>query len=75
MSDYFEKLVENVQKGEIYEVKLKNDSRIYQGIPIIPGRYQNGNPQKFILQVVAPEADKGIYEHLLEDIELLERTP
>lgn len=73
MSDYFEKLVQNVQKGEMYKVKLKNDSRIYLAIPMIPGRYQNENPPKFLLKVVAPEADKGVYEHLLEDIEFLER--
>ncbi len=73
MSDYFEKLVQNVQKGELYEVKLKNDSRIYLAIPMIPGRYQNDDPSKFLLKVVAPEADKGVYEHLVTDIESLER--
>lgn len=73
MDDYFEKLVQNVQKGEMYKVKLRNDSQTYLAIPMIPGRFQNENPPKFLLKVVAPEADKGVYEHLVGDIELLER--
>ncbi len=73
MNEYFEKLVQNVQKGEMYKVKLKNDSRVYLAIPMIPGRYQNEDPSKFLLKVIAPEAEKGVHEHLVEDIELLER--
>lgn len=73
MGDYFEKLVQNVQKGEMYKVKLKSNTQVYLAIPMIPGRYQNENPPKFLLKVLAPEAEKGVYEHFVKDIELLEK--
>lgn len=73
MNDYFEKLVQNVQKGEMYSVKLKNDPLVYLAIPMIPGRYQNDEPARFVLKVVAPESNKGVFEHSIEDIEWLER--
>lgn len=72
MNDYYEELVQNVQKGEMYSVKMKDDPVVYLAIPLIPGRLQNNNPLRFLLNVVAPEEQKGVYEFLVDDIEYLE---
>ncbi len=74
MSNNFEKLVQNVQNGEMYSVKFKNDSQVYMGIPMIPGRYQNDDPAKFVLKVELPKEKKGVFEFLVDDIELLEKS-
>ncbi len=71
--NYFEQLVQNVQKGEIYRVKLKNDPQVYLAIPMIPARIQNENPQKFLLKVISPESKQGVYEQFIGDIESLEK--
>ena len=73
MADNYEKLVQNVQKGEIYTIKLKNDPQIYAAIPMIPPRFQNNNPQKFVLKILAPKEQNGVHELLLEEIEMLEK--
>ena len=73
MSNYFESLVHNVQKEEMYSVKLKNDTQVYQAISMIPGRYQNNEPAKFLLEVTVHESNKGVFEHQIDDIEWLER--
>jgi hypothetical protein len=74
MGTYFEMLVQNAQKGEMYNVKLKSEPMVYLAIPMIPGRYQNEAPPKFILNIVSPKEFKGVSEHLVEDIEFLERN-
>lgn len=73
MNDYFEQLVQNVQKGEMYLVKMKNDLVVYSGIPMIPGRYQNNNPRSFMMNVLSPEEKKGVRDFLLGDVEFIER--
>ena len=69
---YYETLVLNEQKGEVCSVKLQGDPVIYTAIPMIQARYQNQSPQKFMMNVLAPEKYKGIYEKLLSEIETLE---
>ena len=73
MHEYYEQLVQNVQKGEVYSVKMRDDPRVYLSIPMIPGRLQNSDPAIFLLKVIAPDDRQGVYEFLLEDIEYLER--
>ncbi len=73
MDKYFEKLVQNVQKGEFYSVKLKNDPQVYMAIPMIPARYQNDEPARFLLKVIAPEKNKGVFEYNIDEIEWLEK--
>ncbi|HZH74288.1 MAG TPA: hypothetical protein VFD91_17460 [Mariniphaga sp.] len=74
MDKYYEILVQNVQKGELYTIKLKDDPQIYVSIPMIPGRFQDSYPIKFLMNVVAPEEKKGVHEYSLEDIEYLKRN-
>jgi len=74
MNEYYEILVQNVQKGELYTIKLKDDPQIYISIPMIPGRYQNSHPIKFLMNVVVPEEKQGEHEYSLDDIEYIERN-
>lgn len=74
MNEYFEQLVQNVQKGEMYFVKMKDSQDVFTGIPMIPGRYQNYNPIKFLFKIVSPEEKKGVYDFLLDEVEFMERT-
>lgn len=73
MNAYYETFVQNVQKGELFSVKMKDSPVIYTGIPMIPGRYQNKEPLRFMLNVVAPDEKKGVYDFLADDIEFIER--
>ncbi|MFW5830602.1 MAG: hypothetical protein ACOC1D_01280 [Prolixibacteraceae bacterium] len=70
--EFYELLVQNVQKGEVYAVKLKGDPQIYSAIPMIPGRLQNNDPGKFVLKVLAPAERKGVYEYTMDELESIE---
>lgn len=72
-SDYYEMFVQNVQKGEVFEVKLLGDPNAYSAIPLIPGRFQNEKSGKFLLKILAPENKEGVYEHSLDEIEWVDR--
>lgn len=72
INNYYELLVQNAKKGEIYSVKFKNDPVVYSAMPMIPGRLQNHEPQKFVLNVLAPKEYKGVYEKLTGEIETIE---
>ena len=71
--EYYEKLVQNVQKGEVYVVKLKKDPQVYSAIPMIPGRLQNDPSDKFVLKILAPVERKGVYEFSIDEVEYIER--
>jgi hypothetical protein len=71
--DYYETLIQNVQKGEMYSIKFKDDPEIYTGIPFI--RYKsdtNYNPH-FVFKVLSPDHYEGVYERAVSEIEILER--
>jgi hypothetical protein len=72
LQDIFETFVQNVQKGDIYRVKFKDDPTYYTGIPMIPGSYQE-DVLTFILKVLEPEKIKGIHEKSITEIEILEK--
>lgn len=72
-SRYYELLVQNAQKGEVYAVKLKSDPQVYSAIPLIPGRMQNEEPAKFVLNILAPPERKGVHELPLDEIESIEQ--
>ncbi|HKL32628.1 MAG TPA: hypothetical protein VJ919_08845 [Tangfeifania sp.] len=71
--DYYEIFVQNVQKGEIFDVKLLGNPNVYSAIPLIPGRFQNEKTGKFLLKVLAPESKEGVYEYSLDEIEWADR--
>ncbi len=73
IDEYYEELVQNVQKGEIYSIKIKDDPQVYSAIPMIPYHLQGGNHHKFVLKILHPKQYAGVHEQLLEDIETLER--
>lgn len=71
--ELYELLVQNVQKGEVYAVKLKGDPQVYSAIPMIPGRLQNNDSEKFVLKVLAPAERKGVYEYKMSELESIEQ--
>ena len=73
IEEYYEELVQNVQKGEIYSVKIKDDPQVYSAIPMIPYHLQGGDHNKFVLKIIHPKQYEGVHEQLLENIEKLER--
>jgi hypothetical protein len=71
--DYFETLVQNIQKGEMYSIKFKNDPVNYTGIPFIRLAADMGNETVFIFKVLSPDDNIGILEKTLSEIEILQR--
>ncbi|MFW5760099.1 MAG: hypothetical protein ACOCXH_03860 [Cyclobacteriaceae bacterium] len=73
LREYYETLVQNLQKGETYTIKLKNNPVIFTGIPMIPYKFENDDENKFVLKVLKPDKYKGVREMILDDIEILEK--
>lgn len=72
-NDYYQLFVQNVQKGEVFDVKLLGDPQVYSAMPLIPGRFQTEKSGKFLLKVLAPENKEGVYEYPLDEIEWVDR--
>lgn len=70
---YHEALVQNLQKGETYTIRFKDNPVIFTGIPIIPYKFENDEKNRFILKVLKPDKYKGIMEKSLDDIEMIEK--
>lgn len=71
--DYYETLVQNVQKGEMYSIKFKDDPEIYTGIPFIRQKSDSGHDPLFVFKVLSPDYHKGVHEKAMSEIEILER--
>lgn len=71
----YETLVMNAQKGISYFVKLKNDPTIYRAIPMIDRGFDTSGDHQFLMKVLLPEKDKGVYLHMVDDIEMLDTDP
>jgi hypothetical protein len=73
LQEYYEILVQNQQKGEIYKIKFRNETQTFTGIPMISHRIQQSNDSSFVFNILSPEEHKGIYERSLREIESLEK--
>jgi hypothetical protein len=73
--DYYETLVQNVQKGEMYSIKFKNDPVTYTGIPFIRQKSDSVHDPLFVFKVLGPDNHKGVHEKAVSEIEILERKP
>lgn len=71
--DYYETLIQNVQKGEMYSIKFKDDPEIYTGIPFIRYKSAMNYSPLFIFKVLSPDYCEGVYERAVSEIETLER--
>jgi hypothetical protein len=73
VQDYYNLLVENAEKCEVYNLKLINDPRIYTAIPMVPLKLQEDHTLRFAFRILQPESFEGLYERNIEDIEYLEK--
>ncbi len=71
LKEYFEILVQNVEKGDTYSITFKDNPEPYTGIPMIHRLEADKN--KFIFQVIRPEKYKGVHECKIQDIEKMEK--
>jgi hypothetical protein len=69
---YYEILIQNQQKGEIYTIRFRNETPAYTGIPMITHNMQQNNDSMFVFNVLSPEEFKGIHERYVKDIESIE---
>jgi hypothetical protein len=68
---YYEMIAQNVQKGEPYVIKFKNDPVHYSGIPVLDMTSEKEG--LFSFQILEPEHNKGMVKKSMEDIESIER--
>jgi oxalate decarboxylase/phosphoglucose isomerase-like protein (cupin superfamily) len=70
---YFETLVQNAQKGELFTIKLKGNPVIYTAMPLMHYSMDTARDTMFMMKVVDPPELQGVYKESIENIEFLER--
>jgi abortive infection bacteriophage resistance protein len=71
---FYEVIVENTQRGDLYKLKFKNDNTIYLGIPVICATCEDENEVKFNFKVIEPKGHKDLITEYISEIEYLQRT-
>ena len=71
---FYETIVENTQRGDLYRLKFKNDNTIYLGIPVICATCEDENEVKFNFKVIEPKGGKDLITEYISEIEYMKRT-
>lgn len=72
-SGLFETLVQNAQKGEYYFMKLRDDPVVYTAIPLVHYSMDTAGDTLFVMKVVDPPEQQGVYQRKISEIEFIER--
>jgi hypothetical protein len=66
---FYEMIAQNVQKGDPYSIKLKDDPNLYIGVPVLD--LTAAEDDYFSFKVLEPKEKKGIMRKAIGDIESL----
>ena len=67
---FYHVIAHNVQKGDAYAIKFKNDPVVYVGVPVLD---LTGEDNQFTFQIMEPEDKKGIVVRAIDSIELMKQ--
>jgi hypothetical protein len=66
--NFYHLIAHNVQKGDAYAIKFKNDPVVYVGVPVLD---RTGGDNEFTFQIMEPKEKKGVVVRPIDSIELM----
>ena len=69
--NFYHIIAQNVQKGDTYAIKFKNDPVVYVGLPVLDF---TGEDNQFSFQIMEPADKKGIVSRPIDSIELMKQA-
>lgn len=71
---FYEEIMQNNQKGDLYRIKFKGDNTVYEGIPVISSTQSSEEGDSFTLKVLKPKGGKNQITGLISELEYLEQA-
>jgi protein-tyrosine phosphatase len=68
---FYETLALNVQKGDTFVIRFKNDPTVYVGVPMLD---LTAPDERFAFQILEPAAKKGLVSRTIDSIDLMDRV-